>query len=256
MEEQIVGQLPIQIIQDTITVDDSFLVITKEKSFLSRHLKKYYLSISSVYPKVIYKTYWVEEKLPGPLAEANMKIKATVIFPDVIGIEYAKSKTIYSKNHPRFIEVISGKGLVIVQKDTASLLDEATAYVIPLEAGKKSIIPPNWHYTIVNTGNTTLATVELYQHLQPLHQVSAHKKGSGVYVIERNGFPEIVKNSQYKNLAKYVTVDAESYVTACDICTTQHLLTQAGVLHTHIEDLRHRNWDSLLDTTDPRVIIF
>jgi oxalate decarboxylase/phosphoglucose isomerase-like protein (cupin superfamily) len=242
MEETVANALPITILANDIAVDDSFLTITREKAFLTRHLKNYYLTTSSVYPKIVYKSFWIEEKMAGPLTKAALKIKVTTLYSDVIGIEFAKTKTIYSKCHARFLETLQGKGLLIMQEDTKTQLDEATAYVVELSVGQKAVIPPNWHYTLVNTGKETLATVELYKSEQELNQCSGSHKGTGIYVIERNGIPEIVKNSQYKNLSKYATVSAEQYALTNQLSTTESLYTQAALLAQLMPELATRNW--------------
>lgn len=239
--------LPITITQDGISVDEQFLAITKTHSFLTRNLRKYYLSTSAVYQKVVYRTFWVEEKFEGPLTEQKMKLKVTTLFADVVGIEFAKTKTIYSKLHPRFLEVIQGKGLLLLQQDTLSSLDEATSYVIELTPESKTVIPPNWHYTLVNTGKETLATIEMYQDTQELNNCNHSHKGSGVYVIERNGIPEIVKNSQYKNLVKYATVDSNSYATHFQMVPNQSLVSQLVTIASRCDDCANPTWKARLD---------
>jgi len=250
MDYTVPAILPITISADDIQVDDKFLAITKTNSFLTRNLKKYYLSVSSVYQKIVYKTYWLEEKFSGPLTKQKMKLKVTLLFPDVVGIEFAKTKTIYSKDHPRLLEVLQGKGMLILQQDTLSLLDEATTYVINLEPGRKTIVPPNWHYTLVNTSKETLATVELYRAAQELNSCHCEQKGTGVYVIERNGLPEIVKNSQYKNLVKYATVDPESYATNFELVPTQSLVTQLHLIADNCADCDTKQWKVYLDAAN------
>lgn len=223
-------KLPITLTPDGITVDEQMLLVTKTNSFLTKHLRKYYLSTSSVYQKVVYRTHWIEERFPGPLTAHDLKLKVTTLYADIVGIEFAKTKTIYSKDHPRFLEVIEGKGLLLLQQDTQSLLDEATTYVVELTPQTKTVIPPNWHYTLINTGKETLATIELYKGDQQLHNCNCDNKGTGVYVIERNGVPEIVKNSQYKNLVKYATVDPETYATHFQMVPTRSLISQLPVV--------------------------
>jgi len=250
MENTLPHGLPITITAEGIQVDEQFLVITKSTSFLTRNLKKYYLSISSVYQKIVYKTFWIEEKFPGRLAQQGMKLKATMLFPDIVGIEFAKTKTIYSKDHPRILEVLQGKGMLLLQHDPQSLLEEAVTYVITLEPGRKTIVPPNWHYTLVNTGKESLVTVELYRDSQELHSCHCEQKGTGVYVIERNGLPEIVKNSQYKNLVKYATVDPESYATNFEMLPTQSLMDQLHLVVGHCADCTHEHWQRYLDSAN------
>lgn len=244
------SKLPITVTADGIAVDEQFLAITKTNSFLTRHLKRYYLSTSSVYQKVVYRTFWLEEKFEGPLTKRDMKLKITTLFPDVVGIEFAKTKTIYSKLTPRFLEVIQGKGLLLLQRDTVSLLDDATTYVVELNPESKAVIPPNWHYTLVNTGKETLATVEMYRESQALNNCFCEKKGSGVYVIERNGIPEIVKNSQYKNLVKYATVDSESYATNFKLLPTKSLVSQLESVFVHCDTCNEHNWQEYLDSAN------
>jgi oxalate decarboxylase/phosphoglucose isomerase-like protein (cupin superfamily) len=122
--------------------------------------------------------------------------------------------------------------------------------VINLEPGRKTVIPANWHYTLVNTGKETLATIEMYKENQELHSCHCGQKGAGVYVIERNGLPEIVKNSQYKNLVKYATVDPESYATNFEMDSTHALVDQLQLIAGHCLDCDHNQWKQYLETAN------
>jgi len=256
MAKYVGNTLPITIEQDGITVDESFLAITKSKSFLTKHLNESYLSISSVYPKIIYSTYWIEEKFDGPLTKAGLKIKVTAIYADVIGIEYAKTKTIFSKGHPRMLEVIAGEALIILEQEQPNTRNKVSSYLITVRYGETTVIPPNWKYTIVNTGDEKLVTVEFYKEDQSINNWHTSKKGSGIYIIERNGKPEIVKNSKYKNLLKYATVDVEKYAKQINDKHDRNLIESIDHLVDYIFDIDHQHWCRFLDRTDGEISSF
>lgn len=200
--------LPIMIQDSEVVYDSNLLFIEKVSEFKTRALRKYYLNAVTVFPKVVYKTYWLDDH-EGTLSKLGLRLKSTVIYPDIIGIEYAKTKTLRSQDYARAIECINGKGLIILQQPIRSLFEELIPKVINLTAGTKVVVPPHWSYTLVNTGNDPFVTLELLRKEQELNVSYSDQRGAPLYLIERNGSVEIVKNSQYKNVEKYVTLDSD-----------------------------------------------
>lgn len=247
-------KLPISIAEDTIEVDEDYLKITEVNSFLTKQLGDFYLSISSVYPKIVYKTFWLEETFKGPLTKAGLKLKVTTVYPDVVGIEYAKTKTIKSENYPRLLEILSGNGYLILEND--DLETEVKSFIIPLETMDKTVIPPNWHYALVNTSEEQFVTVEYYHEAQELNNCQGDKRGSGLYIVERNGSAEVVKNSRYKKLRKYATVYPEHYAKSIKIAPKGTFIEDLDHTVAHILDIDHSHWHIHITRDEPEVFSF
>jgi len=243
--------LPITVTEDGLSFDATFLTVLQETSFKTRMLRRFYLNSVTVYPKVVYKTYWLDDAY-NTFARLGIKVKATIIFSDIVGIEFAKTKTITSVDKVRIIECISGIGVAIVQPKPMSLAEEMIPQIVDLISGTKVIVPPGWSYTLVNTGKESLATIEILHKDQEIHQMYVEKRGAPLYLIERNGTVEIVKNSQYKNVQKYVKLNSDEYSKSLDIKDTPTIVHQIcvdGKCFTWFDQASNQNWEDTLAAT-------
>jgi len=240
--------LPISITEDGLSFDTSLFTVQKETSFKTKMLRRFYLNSVTVYPKTIYKTYWLDD-VYNTFAKLSIKIKATIIFPDIVGIEFAKTKTVVSVDKVRIIECIAGTGVAIIQPKPVSLIEEMVPQVVDMTPGTKVIVPPGWSYTLVNVGKESLATIEILHKEQTIHQMYVEKRGAPLYFIERNGTVEIVKNSRYKNVQKYVKLNADEYSKSLEIKDTPtivHQICSNGKCFEWFEKAHDKNWDETL----------
>lgn len=208
--------LPVHIVEDGISFDTTNVIISKVTEFRTRDLRKHYLNSVTVFPKLVYRSYWLEDVF-DLFSEAGLKLKFTVVYPDIVGIEYSKTKTIKSCGSARIIECVQGTGILIKQPDTSSIHDTVVPHLINMNVGKKVVVPEGWCYTLVNAGMEPFATLEVMKREQPVNEILRGKRGAPLYIIERNGTPEIVKNSQYKNVHKYVTLEPDEYLKKLNI---------------------------------------
>jgi oxalate decarboxylase/phosphoglucose isomerase-like protein (cupin superfamily) len=239
--------LPITTHEDGLEFDRSVFVISHEHSFKTRMLRNYYLNALTVFPKIIYKTYWVDDFYSN-FQQGGLKMKVSVVFPDIVGIEFSKTKTVVSVDAPRLIECISGMGVAILQPPEPPLTEEMVPFIIDIFPGIKVAVPPHWGYTLVNIGREPLTTIELIHKDQPLHITYKERRGAPLYMIERNGSVEIVKNSQYKNVQKYVKLDSNDCVKKISIMdgpTVAHQVCEHGLCITWFED-KNIEWQDIM----------
>ena len=201
--------LPIYFDGEEIIVDNRFLKIKKVNVFSVKNLKHYYLNPMTVFPKIIYKTYWLQE-IKRLLWKNDAIVKINIIFPEIVGVEYAKTKTIQTKDYPRILEVVDGQILVIMhpkQIDTIFSDDKTLPILINLNTHQKIVIPPDWYYTVINISQNPAIIIEIINRKQEINHFYKDKKGAPFYAILRNNNLEIVKNSMYKNVRKYAKLN-------------------------------------------------
>lgn len=207
--------LPVFFDGENITVDEKFLVIYSQYHKYVKELSEYYLNPVTVFPKLIYKTYWVREQDNRYLfSKINVRVKIFVIFPHVIGVEFAKSKTIHSVEYPRIIESVTTPLAVIlhpVDIELSELRGEETkiTYYTELAPLEKIVVPPGWAYTIINPTKNVGVVVEVHRKDQPAHVFVEGKRGAPFYLIQRNNSQELVRNPNYRNVLRYAKVDKE-----------------------------------------------
>lgn len=238
--------LPIVTREDGLEFDRSVFVVSHEQSFKTKMLRRYYLNALTVFPKIIYKTYWVDD-FYNNFQQGGLKLKSTVVFPDIVGIEFAKTKTVVSVDSPRLVECIAGMGVAILQPPEPALTEEMVPFIVDMYPGVKVAVPPQWGYTLVNIGREPLATIELLHKDQPLHITYKDRKGAPLYLIERNGSVEIVKNSQYKNVQKYVKLDPNEFpkrISVMDGPTVAHQVCEHGLCFTWFEN--KMDWQDIM----------
>jgi glucose-6-phosphate isomerase, archaeal len=148
----------------------------------------------------------------------DAKTNITIWEPGLIAGEYVKS---YGHYHVGKIDetytVLQGTGIVIMQKRKTDSVgtpidDEIESFqAIQVKAGDKVFIPSGLGHLAINTGSTWFVTSddspvnfdEKDPAGMPGHADYAPFKklhGAAYYVVEKNGQPELVKNSNYKTV--------------------------------------------------------
>lgn len=220
--------LPVWWENDMLYVDERFLAVYKVISRYVEHLKLYYLNPVTVFPKIVYKAFWLKEqdnKLP--LEKIGIRIKLVALYNNIVGVEFPKTKTMVPVHAPRIIEVVVGKVFVLLHPQDAHLITEPPPVcIVELKEREKLVIPPRWAYTVINSGNTVAFFVELVSSSKPdvifFHQL----RGAPFYLILRNSNLEIVKNPNYKNIEKYGTLDLERYTKSLYISPKTPIIKQ------------------------------
>lgn len=113
--------------------------------------------------------------------------------------------------------IIAGKGIVLLQKrklniNGQSIDDEIEDFrAIAVKAGDEVFMEQGWGHLVCNTGKTWLVTFDdspvNFNEVDPIslpghadYEPIKKLKGFAYYVIEENGQPKLVKNSNYKSV--------------------------------------------------------
>ncbi|MFH2085636.1 MAG: glucose-6-phosphate isomerase family protein [bacterium] len=144
----------------------------------------------------------------------------TVWEPGTVGTEYVKT---YGHYHVGKLQetyhVLSGTGFALLQKralnDQGLSIDDMVAdfRVIPVQEGSIVHMESGYGHLVVNTGSTFLVTTDdspVYFTPVDTASLPGHAdytavkamRGFAYYVVERDGYPALVKNPLYKEILR------------------------------------------------------
>ena len=174
----------------------------------------------------------MDPKAPGPnvhyfmIRGGTQRKNITIWQSGTVGGEYIKT---YGHYHVKdFLEtytVIAGEGIILLQKRRedadGNLLNDEVEYVkaIFVKAGSVVPIPNRAGHLAVNTGSSWLVTLDdspvnfekEKEAAWPVHaDYESVKKmhGFAYYIVKKNGKPEFIKNSNYKNTPDIIIENA------------------------------------------------
>lgn len=148
----------------------------------------------------------------------DKKTNVTIWEPGLVGNEYIKA---YGHYHIGTLEenytVLQGEGIIILQEravDTQNkpIDDEIVKFkAISVKAGDKIHIPKNTGHLAINTGNVWFVTSDDspvdFNDADPVglpghadYEPFRKMHGAAYYVVNKNGKPTLVKNSNYKKV--------------------------------------------------------
>lgn len=90
--------------------------------------------------------------------KADLRYDITIMLPELIGSEYAKTKGHYHPktdsgvSYPEVYEVIYGRAQYLVQKPTSSPDSIADCFLVEVKEGQKLVIPPDFGHVTINLG--------------------------------------------------------------------------------------------------------
>jgi oxalate decarboxylase/phosphoglucose isomerase-like protein (cupin superfamily) len=205
-------------------------IVTKELSFKEKKvvtidgIRTQLLNKELDCPDVFYTKYKIIDQ-NNIYQEKGIKINIITIEPNLAGIEYVKTKVTRCKNFPRIIEILSGAGIVLLQK-YKSPKDNIT-YKVSCKKGQKIIIPSGFAMVVVNTRqNSTLIFAEYLSTNARCRVVLDDNSGMAYYVIRKNAKQEVVRNPNYKIVNEPKKIDMEKIVQSCGITLKTPVIKQ------------------------------
>ena len=133
------------------------------------------------------------------MAKHNMRYDITVIFPRMLGDEFAKTLGHYHSvskeiSYPEVYEVLAGRAHFLLQKVKGSRVED----VVVLEAsqGDMVIVPSGYGHVTINPANEILAVSDLQSASTKADYGPIKKLHGAAYFETKNGF---VKNTNYTN---------------------------------------------------------
>lgn len=138
----------------------------------------------------------------------HIQINGYVIFPNLAGIEYPKTKAYVSKSNSLY-EVIFGGGVVLLQDFVSTT--NGKVYIGNLKKGMKFSVPANIEFSISNTKLLPLIVLEYTKEGSVLSNALDDMRGMSYYVIRKNAKFEVVKNPHYRFVAETIKYSWEKF---------------------------------------------
>ncbi|NHJ39200.1 MAG: glucose-6-phosphate isomerase, partial [Asgard group archaeon] len=142
-----------------------------------------------------------------------IRFDITIILLRYLGREFVKTAGHFhpiadkKQSYPEVYEIMHGKGLYLLQKETKKKNDPIEMIVIPAKAGDQILIPPGFgHITINPTENETLVMNNLVSSkFSSIYDTIKKNKGAA-YLYHSNG--SWIRNQSYKQ--KIIVKEKES----------------------------------------------
>ncbi len=131
----------------------------------------------------------------------HLRYDITVIFPGLIGNEFAKTIGHYhpvklgtDMAYPEIYEVLFGTGYFLFQRGIE-------IYLIKAEQGQKVIVPPGFGHIIINQNSTHLVVANVFaDNVNSIYDFFKNNHGAGYYIVKSDdGNINFEKNLNYKN---------------------------------------------------------
>lgn len=218
--------LPIRISAGELEFADKFVRVVRTKVFKLNDMRGYFLNPLSLFPRNVYEQYFVEDT-QGALRNINIGLQVYKVNPQLIGIEYAKTRGCMLNEFPRVMEINYGRVIVVLQRHRSHAKSQPDdVMVAKLSARDKLVVPPHFGVTVVNnTPRPAVFTFLCHANEAPVLTMRRHH-GSAVYVIYRNKQAEIVKNPHYRNFGCYVKISKDRLEKSLDISPKTPLIKQ------------------------------
>lgn len=168
-----------------------------------RELKPVIRACSLPEDEVIYAVYR-DIKTPahaGMFMKHSLRFDLTVVFPKMLGKEYAKTLGHYhslckTASYTEVYEVLSGNAGFILQKADGNVVTDIVS--IQADKGEIVIIPPDYGHVTVNTGKKVLVVSNLQSSMATADYSEIIKLKGAAYFLTING---PVKNPNYQTPA-------------------------------------------------------
>ncbi len=172
------------------------VVYSKNKVVSLDNIRAQLLNEDLQSPEVFYKKY-SNLDIDDIYKKKKIKINLISIPQNIAGIEYVKTKAVQCSTHNKVIEIVSGGGLVLLQK-FSRIKGESDISIIKVKNSDKIVIPAKHTYCLVNNRVTPLIVMEFMPLKAKNKLVLDEMGGMAYYVIRKNAKQEIVRNPLYK----------------------------------------------------------
>lgn len=162
------------------------------------------LNRSVQHPKNVYTIYQgvkhVDDQHNWP---EDLNYDLVCIPAGLLGIEYMKSHIYHASAGviSSVIQVISGEATILMQKNKPNSAFTMVEEVVmaTVKAGEKAVIPADYYYVFVNTGEepVVFARVAQRDHIAD-YQHLTKQNGAAYFLISKNALPQLVANPKYR----------------------------------------------------------
>jgi oxalate decarboxylase/phosphoglucose isomerase-like protein (cupin superfamily) len=133
----------------------------------------------------------------GLYESKKVRINEYVIPPNLLGIEYIKTKAVLSPTYSKIIEVHHGGGAIMLQK----IIDGSVVDVIysTIKKNQKIVVPAGYSMVLINNRqNSPLVVAEIMSTDAKNYTVLDEVQGMSYYIIRKNAKQETVLNPKYR----------------------------------------------------------
>lgn len=169
----------------------------------SEEMKDVFSSEKTIKPEIIYlmHTNLCDNAHLGLMAQYNIRYDITIIFPRMLGNEFAKTLGHYHSvsrqvSYPEVYEVLAGKAHFLLQKVSGNRVEDAV--VLEAGEGEAVIVPSGYGHVTINPTNEIVVVSDLQSSLTKADYEPIKKLHGAAYFETKGGF---VKNPNYTSHA-------------------------------------------------------
>lgn len=175
-------------------------------------------------PQIFYKKYKDLDK-DNVFKGKNIRINMYLIFPNLAGIEYAKTFATRSRKYPRILEVTYGGGIILMQKYESATQNRVMKILV--KKGEKVIIPQGYTCAIINSRqNSNLIVLEMHSRNAKPRIVLDDRGGMSYYIIRKNAKQETVRNPEYKIVEEPEKINSNAILSNYGVKDTTPIVKQ------------------------------
>ncbi len=146
-------------------------------------------------PENFYNKY-VEADYNDIFKKKKLRLNYYVVYGGVAGIEYLKTHAFLLKGYPRIVEVLCGKGRVLIKTQDDEI------YIVNVKINDKVLIPASAAVVFVNTKYAPMILEEV-SYLEGNNVERVEENDSiPYYIISKNSKPALVQNPSFIQVDK------------------------------------------------------
>lgn len=171
------------------------------KSYELEYILKQLLNDQVTLTEPVYSKY-MRLDTSDTLDQMGLRFNEYVIAPNLIGIEYIKTKAVMTPKLPKVLEVHAGSGVVILQQIKNGLVTDVI--ISRIKTGQKVIVPGGYMMALVNNRqNQPFIVGEFHSTQSKNYTVLDDIQGMAYYVIRKNAKQEMVQNPVYREVPTF-----------------------------------------------------
>ncbi len=153
------------------------------------HIREELLNRNIYCPENFYRKY-IGADHNKILESKNLKLNYYLVYGGVAGIEYLKTHVYNTGKFSRALEILTGRGLLMIQHGDKNLN-------IRIRQGDKVLLPSKTTFIIVNIKYSPLIVEEMYNSSITDSKVDGGREAVPFFVINKNSKPVVVRNPNH-----------------------------------------------------------
>ncbi len=170
-------------------------------------------------PENFYHKY-LEADYNDIFKKKKLRLNYYVVYGGVAGIEYLKTHAFILRDYPRIVEVLNGKGRVLIKTQ------EDQIYIVKVKTNDKILIPASAAVVFVNTKYSPMILEEV-SYLEG-YQIERVEENDSIpyYIISKNSKPALVQNPSFIQVDKIRFIKLNKLLENYDISIKTPIIKQ------------------------------